>query len=900
VAERKPVILHGGKLFQLPDGDTLPGATARADFDGYLDAAQNGTGFFDHSTSRLAFDAATGSVTLDGAGGADIPTWENGRRIDIAPHHELTFATPGDRYVYFPSPTWLDPAPALAEIKRPPHLNFRIVAFAYYNPDSPLPFVYAGEERHSTRRNPEAHLQWHLDNGMSWRGGGQLDFTLGEDVSAGEPFSISGTIRVADEDLRFTIQHSAASAGDDFTQSLAPLIAPTLYIGANGYYYASTPAAALPAVYNPIDPDSGAGTLTPPGMGEFVNYWLTFTTCRAFPVKWLIGRAAHASLEAAQGEAFLGMDLPLPEIVAAYQLICEQTASGLALRAAFRPTKDTVSGMSLGTDDHASLGGRAKANAHPASAIADLTRNQSVADSLDAAFEKMENLPTTDKWTTHLLHFDGDNLDALRATWAQTGALDYTQEGRFGKCVTTNGVAASKLFTPAIALNSRDFTVEAWVNLPAQPLVNSNSVFPLWLCSPGNHWGSLVCGIFLSRPDAPDAVTFWLHNRSATAPMLKGATDLRGIGWTHLALTRAANLWTLWVNGAAEASDAFAIDLAWTAGWQHYLLAGMLGATYSGFHGQLDEFRLSVGIARYTENFTPPAEPFGKFSLPWGTLDGPIAAQGDLVDYIAARVGGAAPNPEEWVSGDAGNALCTGADGLLYSPPPFEALEARRTFWTEQVRANATGTWLRIEGSFAGFETEYENLLAAQPQLVASADGGAIFVPMTAANLPSPQIVTESTTMSPSGNPGWKAFDDDPDTSWRSEGGRYAADSLGATGGEWVQIDLGSNPVACVACSAIPVDWAHAPKDFALLASNVDNNWAAATSLLSVEGVTDANEIHAFPNTTAWRYLRLVVTRLQGTSSTSVYLAEIGLFASGKTLVNTTDNAGTVLYVKAP
>lgn len=227
-----------------------------------------------------------------------------------------------------------------------------------------------------------------------------------------------------------------------------------------------------------------------------------------------------------------------------------------------------------------------------------------------------------------------------------------------------------------------------------------------------------------------------------------------------------------------------------------------------------------------------------------------------------------------------------------------------RAFWTEQVHVEPSGIyagkWLRLAGSFEGYDEDYEDLLAAHPEFVASADGGSIYIPMTAANLPAPQIVTHSSTDSPSNNPGWKAFDGQPSTAWRCTGGLYTAATGGSTGSEWVQIDLGDNPLTCVACSVTPAvgDSAHAPKDLQLLGANVDTNWAAATSLMSVTGVTDPNQIIEFTNTAAFRYLRLLVTRIQGAASTNVYIGEIGLFAAGKALINTADTAGTVTYVK--
>ncbi|MDR2626296.1 MAG: phage tail protein, partial [Zoogloeaceae bacterium] len=119
-----------------------------------------------------------------------------------------------------------------------------------------------------------------------------------------------------------------------------------------------------------------------------------------------------------------------------------------------------------------------------------------------------------------LLHFDGDATDEAGTIWTQSGTIDYSQAGEFGNCATVSGIVNSRLVAPATAFGMQDFTVEAFVNLPAQPLVSGNSYFPLWLCAPGNSWNSMVCGIFLSRADYPATPTFWLYNYNSGAPML--------------------------------------------------------------------------------------------------------------------------------------------------------------------------------------------------------------------------------------------------------------------------------------------------------------------------------------------------------------------------------------------
>jgi hypothetical protein len=209
-----------------------------------------------------------------------------------------------------------------------------------------------------------------------------------------------------------------------------------------------------------------------------------------------------------------------------------------------------------------------------------------------------------------LLHFDGDFEDATGlSTWTKSGTVDFAA-GKFGQAAAFTGAAESRIIAPAPFFGSGDFTVEAWVDMDA---VQPNGAIPLWLASPGNSWSSNVWGIFLYRTGASSGDTvspsLWLYNYSANAPILAATSDLRGAGWTHLAVTKAGNLWTLRINGVAEANRAHAFSFSRT-GFTQYVGAGMLGGTYNGLNGRIDELRVTKGMARYTEDFTPPNAPF--------------------------------------------------------------------------------------------------------------------------------------------------------------------------------------------------------------------------------------------------------------------------------------------------
>lgn len=75
--------------------------------------------------------------------------------------------------------------------------------------------------------------------------------------------------------------------------------------------------------------------------------------------------------------------------------------------------------------------------------------------------------------------------------------------------------------------------------------------------------------------------------------------------WYHVAAVRESDgTWTLYVDGVIQATGSEAVAVADDGS---PLLIGRDGADFnSDFHGWIDEVRITSGVARYTEAFTPP------------------------------------------------------------------------------------------------------------------------------------------------------------------------------------------------------------------------------------------------------------------------------------------------------
>lgn len=97
-------------------------------------------------------------------------------------------------------------------------------------------------------------------------------------------------------------------------------------------------------------------------------------------------------------------------------------------------------------------------------------------------------------------------------------------------------------------------------------------------------------------------------NGGGTFPVLTGTTSVTAGTLYHVALTGDGATARLFLNGILQASGAYTS----VADSGSVLGIGQLGAYAANrVNGLLDEIRVTKGVARYTTNFTPPAEPFG-------------------------------------------------------------------------------------------------------------------------------------------------------------------------------------------------------------------------------------------------------------------------------------------------
>jgi hypothetical protein len=214
-----------------------------------------------------------------------------------------------------------------------------------------------------------------------------------------------------------------------------------------------------------------------------------------------------------------------------------------------------------------------------------------------------------DSYTKVLLHLDGadgsttitdNNAGGSAHAWTNngaTGAISIAQS-KFGGASYSTGGGSGWVDTPDHAdytLGSGDWTVDFW----AYPLGFGSARF---LVGQAN---SAATGIsFDILRNASNVFTGEAYIGGVATSVI-GTTAISTSGWHHVAFTRNGSVLRLFVDGIQEGGNVAisgAVDDSASP-----LAVGRLGAYASLlWYGYIDEFRLSVGIARWTTSFTPP------------------------------------------------------------------------------------------------------------------------------------------------------------------------------------------------------------------------------------------------------------------------------------------------------
>ena len=233
--------------------------------------------------------------------------------------------------------------------------------------------------------------------------------------------------------------------------------------------------------------------------------------------------------------------------------------------------------------------------------IYDVTATASAQKGNDTYTKVLLQCDGTDAATT----FTDSNRGGSAHTWTAAGNAQIdTAQSKFGGASGLFDGTGDYVTTPDhadFALGSGAFTVDFWFR-----------------CNVASGSQENLCGQCDSTPSNA-STSFRIHRTtgnvieavvcvSTTAYTVTGTTQFTSstnTGWHHCALVRTADTLRLFVDGTQEGGD---VAISGTVNNSSEVLAlGAEGAVTSNpWTGWIDEFRLSVGVARWTTNFTAP------------------------------------------------------------------------------------------------------------------------------------------------------------------------------------------------------------------------------------------------------------------------------------------------------
>lgn len=348
-----------------PQYATLPEiATATGDIQGIVDRTASTISFVD-GTRTFSVTPVSGSWTF----------YYHGTLYTVSSTKSITIAnTSGARFIY------IDPATLnLVEGSAiPDFANNIYLAYVYWDSGTSKS-VIVGDERHGSYRDTTWHTSQHANVGTVWRSGGGLTYTLNDPSAV--TLTVGTPLIIADEDLIHTINHSASPTAN-YEQILNTASLEVLYL--SGTTYTSTTQSTTPWVagtslarYNFIS--GGSGSLVDAAEGNYITYWLLATNDIKRPVKLVLGRVLHTTIDSAYAEDFTEYGLSFAEQVFMYQIVVQTSASYTQNTAKIKiagvrkiSSKVTSTASTVSATNHSNLTGLQNVDSHPISAITNL------------------------------------------------------------------------------------------------------------------------------------------------------------------------------------------------------------------------------------------------------------------------------------------------------------------------------------------------------------------------------------------------------------------------------------------------------------------------------------------------------------------------------------------------
>jgi len=163
-------------------------------------------------------------------------------------------------------------------------------------------------------------------------------------------------------------------------------------------------------------------------------------------------------------------------------------------------------------------------------------------------------------------------------------------------------------------LSTGDFTIEAWIYIAGNSTASNDgnrygTVMACYPTSGGTLNNAYTLGLEANATTTGTGLSFSSWQSGTTLSQVVGTTTISQNAWHHVAACRSGTTTRLFVDGSLHASGTLTNQ---NVNCDHEMRIGMSGVAgfLAALNGNIDELRITKGIARYTAAFTPSAAPF--------------------------------------------------------------------------------------------------------------------------------------------------------------------------------------------------------------------------------------------------------------------------------------------------
>jgi hypothetical protein len=158
--------------------------------------------------------------------------------------------------------------------------------------------------------------------------------------------------------------------------------------------------------------------------------------------------------------------------------------------------------------------------------------------------------------------------------------------------------------SPTSEFGGANFTLELWVNTTSSS--QYDSLITRDPSSTAGSWSLLMNSASSTSGD----VAFWAYdyNSYSAAMVITTGASIRDGNWHHVALVRNGSSWVIYIDGTSRGTQTSSITVGNSTA--NLWIANNQGTAGRDFSGYMQDVRLTIGVARYTANFTPPTAAF--------------------------------------------------------------------------------------------------------------------------------------------------------------------------------------------------------------------------------------------------------------------------------------------------